>query len=385
MISYLMQKKWKYLSSIAAHIPDKPLKLAAKGFIGLQKRELMGNVMPKRIVFFVTKKCNLNCRHCFYIPHQSSAIEMSLSQIQQLACSTKNNLRQMIFTGGEPFLRDDFYDIVFSFAENGCQIMNINTNGIFTEKIRLFLEKVLKETSVIFMMSLDGPPAIHDDIRNMPGASKKTSQTIALLSDCYQKYPSRFGSVAVSTSINRLNFAHLPEVIDWVRSFKNVSHIFNFTRSANLHTIGVSASSLSGFDVNKDIILNTNEMKKVLRCLEKEVWETQNNSLPVLGSRRIMIEAVRLLEKGTTPLTCWAGKTEIIIYPDGDVGICEMLKSVGNLKETGYNLIKFYQQHREKFQAVKKCRCTHDCNLTSSVRFSPESLVEVVKKRPKIY
>ncbi|MFH1575546.1 MAG: radical SAM protein [Candidatus Nealsonbacteria bacterium] len=383
MISHFMQKKWKYLAPIVTNIPDKPLMFAAKKFVNLQKQELIGDKMPKRAMFLVTKKCNLRCKHCFYMPHISSAPEMSFYQIQQLASSVKNNLEQIVFAGGEPFLRDDFSDIVLSFIKNGCRIVAVDTNGTLIEKVRLFLEKILSETRVklSFVVSLDGPPAIHDDIRQVQGASEKTMRTIALLSDYYQKYPSRFGNIIVSTSINRLNLAYLPEIIDQIKPFKNIVHSFNFTRSANLHTFGVPQDLLSGFDVNKDVILNIDEMKSAFKCLDAEAWKTKNIPLIAFSNRQIMIEVIRLLEKRSTGFSCLAGKTEVIVYPEGDVGICEMLKPVGNLEETGYDLIKFYKQHREQFQAARKCSCTHDCNVMSSIRFSPSSIVELIKRK----
>ena len=383
MISYSIQKKWKYLAPIIINIPDGILKFAAKEFIKLQKRESIGNELPKRIIFFVTKYCNLRCKHCFYVPHVSSAQEISLSQIKQLAFSTRNHLHQVILTGGEPFLREDFLDIVLSFAENGCKIINIDTNGILIERIDAFLKKVLKDTRAIlvFQISLDGPPPIHDQIRGVRGAAKKTLQTISLLSDYYQKYPSRFNGITVSTSINRLNREYLSEVIEKIKPFNNVVHLFNFTRSANLHTFGAPEGSLSGFDVPENIILNIDEMKDVFEYLDLKVWKAKNNSLFEFVNREIMMQAIRILEKKSRHFSCLAGKTEVVIYPEGEVGICEMLKPVGNLKETEYDLIKFYKQYKEKFQAIPKCVCTHDCSIMSSIKFSPELLVEMVKKK----
>lgn len=382
MILYSIQKKWKYLVPLANKTPDKLLRLAAKGFIKFHEQEVTGDKIPGRIVLFVTKRCNLRCKHCFYIPHTSPAPEMSLSQIKLLANSTKNNLKQVIFTGGEPFLRDDFSEIVSSFVENGCQTINIITNGTMTEKIRLFLEKMLEKTKVqlIFMVSFDGPPAIHDSIRGVPGAAQKSLETLALLSKYYQKCSSRFGNVFVSTSVNRLNLKYLPQTIAQIKPFKNIGHSFSFTRSANLHTFGAPENSLSGFDVDKNIILNINEMKGVLEYLDKEVWGN-DISLFSLINRQVMIETIRILENRVDNFTCLAGKTEIIIYPEGDVGICEMLKPVGNLKEADYDLIKFYQQQREKFQAKRRCCCTHDCAILSSIRFSPESLIGIIKRK----
>lgn len=381
MILYPIQKKWRYFFPLINKIPDGLLKFLMRGFVEFQKREVMGDKIPKRMVLFVTKKCNLRCRHCFYIPHVSPAPGMSLSQIKKIARSTQNNLKQVIFTGGEPFLREDFPEIVSSFAENGCKTANIITNGTMPGKTRLFLDRILQETKIqlVFMVSLDGPPAVHDKIRRVPGSAEKTFQTLFLLSKYYQKHPGRFGNVFVSTSINRLNLNFLSQTIAAVKPFKNIQHAFNFTRSTDLHTFGAPQGFLSGFDVSEKIMLNLNEMKSVLRHLDREYWKRGNVPLLSLINRQTMIETIRILEKKTGNFNCSAGKTEIIVYPEGDVAICEMLKPVGNLKETDYDLTGFYQRHKEKFQAKKMCRCTHDCAILSSIRFSPKSLVEIVK------
>ena len=383
MILYPIQKKWKYLAPIVSLVPDGLLRLAAKGFIKFQKQEVLGNEIPKRLVLFVTKRCNLRCEHCFYIPHTSPAPAMPLNQIQKIVSSTKGKLNQVIFTGGEPFLRDDLFEIVSSFVENGCQTVNIITNGTMPERIQSFLNKIFKKNGpqLVFMVSLDGPPAIHDKIRRVSGSAEKTFETLSLLSEYYQKYPQRFGNVFVSTSINRLNLDYLAQTITEVKRFKNIQHAFNFTRSADLHTFGAPQDSLSGFNVSKEIMLNIDEMKGVLEYLDKEFWNKSNTPLISLINRQTMIETIRILEKKAGNFNCLAGKTEIIVYPEGDVAICEMLKPVGNLKESDYDLVEFYQRHKEKFQTKKLCRCTHDCAILSSIRFSPESLVEMVKRK----
>ena len=382
MILYQLQKKWRLISPIVAKTPDKILKLAARAFIKFQKRQLSKNQIPERLVLFVTNRCNLRCQHCFYIPHVAPAPEMSLDQMQKIASSANSRIKQVILTGGECFLRNDLFDIVISFVNNGCQTINIITNGTMPEKVHQFLDQALEKTKVelVFMVSFDGPPAVHDNIRGVQGAAQKTLETIKLLSEYYKKYPRRFGNVFVSTTINHLNLAFLPETVAAIQPFKNIGHSFGFTRSADLNTFGAPANSLSGFDVDKKIILNIDEMKKVLECLDREVWD-KNVSLFSLSNRQVMAETIRILEKKATNFICLAGKTEMIIYPEGNVGICEMLKPIGSLKETDYDLAKFHKRHREKFQAPRNCRCTHDCAILSSIRFSSDSIVEMIKRK----
>ncbi len=381
MNSYFFQKTWKYIRPVFRLIPNKAIELLALIFIKLQKRELMGKDLPKRIVFFATSRCNLKCKHCFYIPNVSPAQEMTLVEIQRMVSSAKNRLKQIIITGGEPFLRNDIYEIALSFVNNGCRRINIATNGTLLPKIESFLEKILKETQVtlVFHLSLDGPIAVHDNIRGVPGSAEKTLKTLTVLSEYYRKYPNRFGIITVGTSINKMNSSYLEETIDLVKNFENITHTFNFTRSGDIHTFGAQNSLLSGFDVQKkDNILDIDEMKNIFRYLDKNIWQKKRNSLFTLANRQVLKEVIKLLEKKNKNLPCLAGRTEIVVYPEGNVGICEMLKPVGNLKETNYDLVKFYEKYKDKFQSPKKCSCSHDCNIMSSIRFSPESLTEMI-------
>ncbi|MFH1610666.1 MAG: radical SAM protein [Patescibacteria group bacterium] len=368
MISYSLQRFWKYLLPIIKLTPRPVLKFIIEKFVKLQRQELIGE-LPSRIILFVTKKCNLRCRHCFY--NRDSALEMSLQQIQQIALT---NFKQIIFTGGEPFMRDDFSDIVLSFKN--CEVINIDTNGTLTKKIEVFLDKILKETKfkLVIQVSLDGSPLIHNHIRNIEGSFKKTLQTIYILSQYKKMYPSRFNNIIVSTSINRLNYKHLGELIKYIEPL-DVTHLFNFTRSAKLHTFNISRERLSGFDVLEDIVLNINEMVQVFKYLDTKLWKKNTDLLPIMN-RQIMKEVIKILEQKSSP-PCLAGQTEVVIYPEGDVGICEMLKPVGNLKETNYDFERFYKQHKE-FKIKKSCTCIHDCNVMSQIKFSPKSLIEIV-------
>ena len=96
MNSYFFQKNWKYIRPVLRLIPDRAIESLASIFIKMQKEELMGAKLPKRIVFFVTPRCNLKCEHCFYIPNVSQTQEMSLAKIQSMAFSAKNILKQIV-------------------------------------------------------------------------------------------------------------------------------------------------------------------------------------------------------------------------------------------------------------------------------------------------
>lgn len=74
--------------------------------------------------FSVTKRCNLQCKHCSYVAIDSKANidELCFDEIiNVLDVVIKQNPTSITITGGEPMVRKDFYDI--------CDYLNEKYNG----------------------------------------------------------------------------------------------------------------------------------------------------------------------------------------------------------------------------------------------------------------
>jgi len=291
-----------------------------------QIKEMIGP--GKQLVFFVTNRCNLRCRHCFY-PINTEPKELTLDEITNF--TNKNRFSQIILTGGEPFLRNDIIDIAKIFLNKGCRI-NIDTNGTFPERVGAFIKEI---PSAVFQISIDGNEELHDKIRGN-GSYKKAMETLDIL----RAYKIR---TIISTSLNKLNYRSIPKVY-------GTTHLYNFTRSAELHTFNVPKELLSGF--NSNITLSLTEMKEVFNKIK---WD---KSLFGIVNKMIMIRAIKDLEK-RKPTPCLAGKKWLILYPNGKTGICEMLKP--------------------GVEKPKNCGCIHDCRIMSQVKTSPNLLIEILK------
>lgn len=81
-------------------------------------------------------------------------------------------------TGGEPFLREDLpqiTDLILSRCDRLCAI-HFATNGTLTERIISLTERIKKKNKrikLLFTVSIDGPGALHDDIRGVKGTWEK--------------------------------------------------------------------------------------------------------------------------------------------------------------------------------------------------------------------
>jgi radical SAM protein with 4Fe4S-binding SPASM domain len=96
---------------------------------------------PHEVKFEVTAKCNLDCEFCF----NSNAFSRDLVDLSfEKVCLTidkivESGTRKIRFTGGEPFLRDDFIDVLkYAKSKDLNIIVNTNTTLIKLEDVVQF-------------------------------------------------------------------------------------------------------------------------------------------------------------------------------------------------------------------------------------------------------
>ncbi|HBI17452.1 MAG: Radical SAM domain protein [Candidatus Moranbacteria bacterium GW2011_GWF2_34_56] len=104
----------------------------------------------------VTRKCNLNCNHC-YASGSTSFDEMSLEAsviaIKNLSSIITEHPRLLVLSGGEPTLeKEKLKKIVLTGVENGLKI-RVNSNGYFIDDE---LAGFFGKNSVLVQISLDG-------------------------------------------------------------------------------------------------------------------------------------------------------------------------------------------------------------------------------------
>lgn len=85
---------------------------------------------PEEVIFAASNECNLHCPHCFVT--RSSDVLSSKDAIQFLETCKGSTIRQIGFSGGEPFLHLDFMlDVIKYAVDNAFMFDRIMTNGIW--------------------------------------------------------------------------------------------------------------------------------------------------------------------------------------------------------------------------------------------------------------
>lgn len=128
----------------------------------------------------ITGKCNYRCKHCFISVPNAKIGELPHDKVMEIIEQlSESGVMEVSLTGGEPFVRDDFFEITDALNERNIVISYINTNGSFiTENL---LNEFLKcNIRPMFTISYDGVDGWHDWLRGVKGAGEKVDNALRL-------------------------------------------------------------------------------------------------------------------------------------------------------------------------------------------------------------
>lgn len=124
-----------------------------------------------RVLWEVTGKCNLNCRHCLYFNNQKKiAPDLTIEQMTTILddIAQDGQIKAIWISGGEPLLRKDLIPFVQEISKRGIT-PSISTNG--TMLTGELVEELYNAGVRYVHLSIDGTTAaVHDWLRNTTGA-----------------------------------------------------------------------------------------------------------------------------------------------------------------------------------------------------------------------
>lgn len=351
--------------------------------------------IPFTVNFELTHRCNLRCIHC-YLPKRprvsteekgmtgnstekkslvppatpcSSLIPPEISE-ELTTEEVKNILDQLaeagslwlVFTGGEIFLREDFFEIA-EYARKKKFCLTLFTNGTLLDLDKIKRLSILALYSV--QISLYGASSeTHDYITRVKGSFAKTIQAVKWLKKENIK-------VVLKTVLMKKNFAEYQEIIHLNKKLGTLWQMDPWITPKNDRGKGPL-----------QLRINRGNLQKILMdedYFPKEKFEPQ--------------EEKRFL--------CSAGKNLVAISPYGEVYPCLMwLVKVGNLREKKFSeiwqesvLLNYLRDIKfENLKICKTCslvpfcvRCPGLADLEDSDYLGPSGIAcrtaEIIKMR----
>ncbi|MCD7780724.1 MAG: radical SAM protein [Candidatus Gastranaerophilales bacterium] len=346
---------------------------------------------PVSLIHFVTQRCNAKCPHCF-IDFENTYEELNLEQIEKIASTTGPCLRNIALTGGEPFIRDDFFEIANIWYKNSsAQSVSVTTNGSMPSKIENFAKKaVLNEIPVSFFFSYDFIEDKHSQYRNLKNLHLNVKESYKIIKSFSPKLNATF-----QITLNPDNYESAFETYQYMRDVLKISNI-NCTMIR-----GEKASKIE--DKIKSNI--SQKYEKIEKQINRDFdtnklsgFSDKSLTAVLLNAKNKMLwkYVLKTFKENKYISPCRAGSLFGVIYSNGQLMPCEILNSkIGNLKDFDYNFLALWFSENAKqirnYIKSSNCYCTFECswivNIFSSPQFYPELFYNIVKNnlRSKFY
>jgi len=324
---------------------------------------------PFLLNYSITFRCNLDCKYCGIgrMENNYAGEELSLADISRfLSDPMLKKLKIAVISGGEPFLRDDFNDIMLEFQKKVApQIFHITSNGYLTGRIIDSVRFLKKHgLNIELKLSIDDIGDKHDVLRNKSGCFDRVVDTAQKLRSFFHKNELYIG---INQTIFEENYRSILEV-------KKLAHSLD---AAHVGFIGLQKRPLHSGAAGADygLVKLSTEVREYLMANLKDIYNwrsyfTNNSKFSEEVILKHYIKGQVELLKGAklAPYNCMSLFSYFRLNPNGDVITCSYdLDRLGNVKLESYSSILAKEITKDKLMKVKKCgRCWLGCEVSPS-------------------
>ncbi len=326
---------------------------------------------PPFLVLFINSICNMKCEHCFYWTSLNKKDDLSKEEIFALSDSL-GQIENLNLSGGEPFLRKEFGEICRKFIRtNGVKQIYVPTNGYFTERCIAAIREVLKEPTLdlfVAEISLDGMPEFHDKFRVARHAFKKAMETYDALVELQKEDPRvRVHSISTATDVNMEEIKKL------------TTYLYERCPQMDHHNLAIIRGDRKNPTLKGPSLKQYEDLYEYIRRLWAPREEGRMGSAVEPMLQWAKTESVKQ-ERQVVP--CKAGKISGVVYANGDVGVCEIHKPIGNLRQKTFPEIWHSAEAKALRASIarKECWCTTEVFMWSSIVYQPLPLLEATIK-----
>lgn len=351
----------------------KAIDVILKGIATFGLRRPMATGAPFSVILELTGLCNLNCPHCYVQTYKQLSDQVAkelsteewLSVIDELA---QANVVTLVFSGGEPLMREDFFELVDYAFKKGMNI-SLATNGTMVDRE---VAKRLRTMGVGWVeISIDGAEKdVHDAIRG-EGTFEKAVNAVRC---CIEE---GIDAVALAITLTKQNKDEVDEIFELARDLGVGYLVFlNFIPSRE----AAASRDLDVSPYEREAILKQIVKKKqTYDCFKKVTILQSTHVARVAEEMAESREKFELREIGLTTIStpgmgwlldyvggCAAGRHLAAITARGDILPCAFLPlNLGNVREDNFIDVwtnsPILEELRDRKNWKGRCgRCRHN-------------------------
>jgi MoaA/NifB/PqqE/SkfB family radical SAM enzyme len=272
-----------------------------------------------------------------------------------------DNQQELVFSGGEPLLRKDIFDLIQFGTEKGFKTLMPSNGYMIDEHVaKCLADAGLRE----IFISLDSTnPKTHDFLRGVEGAHERVMRAFDNL---HKHCPElRIGIICV---ISGINYCEIIDLVKWVKKTQFLSGVY-FQAIAKPFFVPLDdnwhKNSQYEFLWPKDITAIHSVLDNLIK-LRKEDYPIHNFPLQL----EIFKTYFENPSKRARKATCYLGDYVININPPGDISLCCFMEPIGNIKKDDIHKL-WYSELASQIRA-KMHNCDINCNNMVNCFFKEE-------------
>lgn len=307
---------------------------------------------PVMGVIVASYRCNSNCEMCDLKKRGNLKKELTTIEMKNIIADfNKIHTSGISFTGGEPLLRKDIFDLI-SYVNSLGMVSTLNTNALLLNSQNI--PQLISSRPDNINISLDSAnPVIYDRLRGTKNGLVRLGNIMKNLTLALRKFQVPITLTAVTT-ISELNYQEIEDIA-------RLAHKMGF------HKIGFNPLH----NIDHKVVPSVWKSKESMSMLFNKVKKI---GLPIDNSNGFLKMFDRAFTGKPFPLACLSGFTSLFVDCYGDIFICwpdvEINKKLTNFQKQKISDLWYSDKYLKKARLYKKCRnCYWNCQAELSILF----------------
>ena len=359
----------------------KNISLPFSSLLNVNRKYFFNNFKLDELIFAITDKCPFRCKTCYYantmdVKNEEAVYGMSLDEITKISASL-GHFAKLLITGGEPFLRKDVAEIAKIFyTQNQIRHIHLPTNAFHTRRIVSTVTNILEEcpkVNLTVSISIDGLKETHTEIRGVRRSFEKLIETTHAMGELKKRYDNL--RLNVITVVNNINLHEVVDLAEFVKNELPVDSHGPIPVRGDPYDQYMQPPTTEEWDkLSKELI------KIQAHWNSKRDESYAKKTLRTNSERHLYKVITKVMNGEGLPFQCKAGEIIGVLEANGDVRVCELKDTIGNVKDYDYDFkgVWFSDAANKMRETVPGCSCTHPCFINASRKIGLRSNISTI-------
>jgi Fe-coproporphyrin III synthase len=326
------------------------------------------------LILLPHNRCNCRCVMCD-IWKITEAESVSAAELEGHAVDIESlGVEWAVFSGGEPLMHEDLFALARILKRRAVRTTILTTGLLLAKHAASITESIDDGIPSIddVILSLDGPPEIHDAIRRVPGGFAEIERGVQALRRRHPSYP-----IAGRCTVQSANFRHLRRTVLTAQQLglDSISFLAADVTSTAFHRpdgwplARQAEVALSGGDIE----IFHGEVEDLIQACAKEIETGYVRESPDKLRRLVHHFEAQLGQREIAAPRCNAPWVSAVVETDGTLRPCFFHPPIGNVRRQGLRGALNSPEaaaFRAGLDVASDPICRH---CTCSLRWSPNS------------